>query len=85
MDTEILKLLQSNGQTEYTKWTKVHGKGKHSEPHLMSHIWPKANNVLMVCVEDDISKKLMTELNEYKKNHLKEGIKAFLLPVEDII
>jgi len=85
MDAEILDLLQSNGQNEYTKWTKVQGKGKHSEPHLLSHVWPKANNALMTCVEDDIAEKIMTALREYKKNHLKEGVKAFLLPVEEII
>jgi hypothetical protein len=39
----------------------------------------------MACVEDDIAEKIMTALREYKKNHLKEGVKAFLLPVEEII
>lgn len=85
VDEEVLEALAACCQmVEFTKWTKVLGQGQHSEPHLMTHIWPKANNVLMTCVDDARARKIMERVRALRKTMAAQGIKAFLLPVEDV-
>ena len=84
IDEEVMELLRNNVQAEYTKWTKVSGWGQHSEPHLMTHVWPKGNNVLMTCVEDQKAVKIMDGVRELRKTLGHEGIKAFSMPVDDV-
>ena len=84
IDEEIMQVLKTNGQAEFTKWTKVHGWGQQSEPHLMTHVWPKGNNVLMSCVEDQRAAKIMQGVRELRKALAHEGIKAFSMPIDDV-
>ena len=84
VDEEVLGLLRACNQAEYTKWTKVMGRGKHSEPHLLTHVWPKANNVLMACVEDGTASTLLEGVRKLRQTAGKEGVKAFVLPVEAV-
>jgi len=85
LDAEVMERLQACcGVARFTKWTKVLGQGSHSEPHLLNHIWPKANNVLLACVEDAKAVKMMAAVREARQTLGREGIKAFLLPVDDV-
>lgn len=85
LDEEVMEALAACcSVVEFTKWTRVMGQGRHSEPHLMSHVWPKANNVLMCCVEDAKAARIMNQIRELRKSAEHQGIKAFLLPVEDV-
>ena len=84
IDDEVMELLNNAGIEEYTKWTEVLGKGHTSGPHLLTHVWPKGNHVLMTVIEDDIARKLVDAVGELKKTAGKEGLKAFVLNVESI-
>jgi len=84
LDEEVGGLLDKNGAEGYTKWTKVYGQGQTSGPHLGTHIWPKANNVLAVVTDGDTAGKLLDGVRELRKRLSKEGIKAFLLPCEEM-
>ncbi len=84
LEEEVLELLMANGQTEFTQWRKVRGKGKHSEPHLLTPVWPKANSVLMACVPDETAARLLQGVRALRTTHGKAGIKAFSLPVHDV-
>lgn len=85
LDQEVMEALQACcGLVEFTKWTKVMGQGQQSEPHLLSHVWPKGNNVLMTCAKDEPAHRIMQRVRELRRTLGKQGIKAFLLPVEDI-
>ena len=84
IDEQVMELLKSNVQAEHTKWTKVLGLGQHSEPHLLTHIWPKANNVLMTCVDDEKAEKLLQGVRELRRTLGHEGVKAFSMPVDDL-
>ena len=81
MDSQVMDVIHLHAQAEYTKWNHVIGWGQHSEPHLMSPIWPKANNVLMTCLEDEKASHILESLRGLKKNAGLRGLKAFLLPV----
>lgn len=84
IDEEVHDLLKICVQAEYTKWTKVQGWGQHSAPHLMDHVWPQGNNVLMMCVENEKAAKIMQGIRDLRKTFGQDGVKAFLLPVDDV-
>ena len=84
IDDEVMSALESCRVDVYTKWRKVLGKGIKSEPHLDTNVWPGANNVCMVVADEAKVSALLTQLKKLRKDLGKEGIKAFVLPVEEI-
>ena len=84
LDQEVEGLLQASGVDGLTKWTKVYGKGKASGPHLGTHVWPKANNVIAAVTGEKEAGKLLDGVRELRKRLSKEGVKAFLLPCEEV-
>jgi len=84
VDDEMMRVLSDAGVESYTKWTKVMGRGGAGGPHLSTHVWPKANNVLAICVDDDRAGDLMDRIRELRREVRHEGVKAFLLPVEAV-
>ncbi len=85
LDSTILELLNDCCPIgSFTKWTRVMGKGTHSEPHLLDHVWPKGNNVIMACVPDNVATSMMARIRELRQKDSKTGLKAFSLPVEDV-
>ena len=83
VDEEVMQTLRANAIEGFTKWTKVLGQGKTSGPHLATHIWPKANNVLAVCIEDEKVAPLMECIRCLREDLGKEGVKAFSWQVEE--
>ena len=83
VDEEVMELLDETGAQGYTKWTQVLGKGRTSGPHLLSHVWPKGNNALFVVLADDVAAKLLAAARKLRQAVGREGIKAFVLNVED--
>ena len=83
VDEEVMRILQEVSVESYTKWTKVLGKGERSGPHLMTHVWPKANNVLAAVADDETAAKLLDGVRELRGRLAREGIKAFSWQVED--
>jgi hypothetical protein len=84
IEEEVMEVLYQAGVETYTKWTQVMGKGRASGPHFMSHVWPKGNNVLAVAVEDAEAEKIMAGVRALRARLGKEGVKAFLLPLEEM-
>ena len=84
MDEDVMKVLSEADVHTYTKWAKVQGKGGASGPHLGSHVWPKENNVMAVGVEDQKAAEVMENIRDLRGQMRHEGVKAFLLPVEDV-
>lgn len=84
LDEEVVNMLKAVGVEGWTKWTKVFGQGASSGPHLGTHIWPKANNVLAAVIDDRTAKQLIKDVRSMRERLAKEGVKAFLLPCEEI-
>lgn len=82
IDDEVMAVLENCGIESFTKWQKVLGKGKLSGPHLNSNVWPGANNVCMSVIEDIEVSPLLNQIKNLRKTLSKEGIKAFILPLE---
>lgn len=84
LDQEVVELLEACGVEGYTQWTKVYGKGKASGPHLGTHVWPKANNVLAALTDEATAGRLMEGVRKLRKRLAREGIKAFVIPCEEV-
>ena len=81
---EVLEVLEELEIKSYTRFKEAQGVGKLSGPHLGTHIWPAINSVLMVALEEDKKDKLIEKVKELREKLGKEGVKAFVLPVEEI-
>lgn len=84
LEGELMALLKANSVGSYTKWTKVLGKGQKSGPHLLTHVWPKGNNVIMISIEDERAEKLLEAVGRLRETLGHEGVKAFLIPLEAV-
>ncbi len=84
IDADVMEVLQHCALNNYTKINGVFGKGKASGTHLGDDIWPGRNNILYVACDEKESKKLISCIKELRKTLGKEGIKAFILPIEDL-
>ncbi|MBI5968865.1 MAG: hypothetical protein HY882_13555 [Deltaproteobacteria bacterium] len=86
IEEEVMEVLSSLDIVGYTKWERALGRGKTSGPHLGTHIWPKTNAFLSVALEDGKASLLMEKVRVLKATPLgKEGIKAFLWPLEETV
>ena len=84
IEDEIMEALGKCCVTNYTKFPDLHGRGGHSDPHLDTHIWPGANHGLLIAVDVIVKDKILKEVKNLKAEYAKEGIKAFVLPVEEV-
>lgn len=82
LDEEVMSAMKESGLENYTKWTGVLGKGSSSGPHLATHVWPKANNVLAVAADDSSVEPLLQRIRKLRAELGPEGVKAFVLPIE---
>ncbi len=81
---EVEEALERCDVRYYTKFPLVHGVGEHSGPHMDSHIWPGANSLLMIACQDEVKDRLLEEVRALRERFRKEGIKAFVVPLEDV-
>ncbi|KPJ61783.1 MAG: hypothetical protein AMS15_05810 [Planctomycetes bacterium DG_23] len=84
IDEDVVEVLAHLGIEEYTKWPRLTGKGKTSGPHLDSPVWPGVNSALLIATDETKAQSLLEEVRSLKKKLAHEGIKAFLLPLEEI-
>ena len=84
IDSEVMGVLADCGLNNYTKIMGTFGRGSTSGTHLGNDIWPGRNNILYVACQDKEAQKLLSYIRELKKRLGKEGIKAFLLPLEEV-
>ncbi|MDP6381548.1 MAG: hypothetical protein QF662_09410 [Phycisphaerae bacterium] len=84
VDTEVMEALARAGAENYTKWPHVLGKGTASGTHSNTEVWPGTNNTVMVVVDGNVAQRLMDEVRGLRGQLGHEGVKAFLLNVEDV-
>ncbi len=76
--------LTGCGLKNYTKITDTYGSGLTSGTHLGNDIWPGKNSLLYVACEDKEAKQLISCIRELRKILGREGVKAFLMPMDDM-
>ncbi len=83
IDNEVMEILNECALKNYTKVLGVFGRGTTSGVHLGNDIWPGRNNILYVACENQDAKKLLAKIKDARKTLGTEGIKAFILPIEE--
>ena len=84
MDSEVMEVLQHCVLNNYTKIPGVFGKGTSSGTHMGDDVWPGKNNILLVSCDDKAKDRLLSCTGELRKKLGKEGIKAFVMPLEEV-
>lgn len=84
IDMEVMEMMEACNLKSYTKVMGSFGRGEVSGTHLGNDVWPGRNNILYVACEEKQSKELLSCIRGLRQKLGKEGIKAFLLPVEEI-
>jgi len=84
IDEEVNEALKSVGIDCYTKFPNTLGKGRISEPHLNTDVWPGINCGTFVVIEQVKAKKVMENVRRLREKLGTEGIKAFMWEINDI-
>jgi nitrogen regulatory protein PII len=84
IDAQVMEVLEECAMKNYTKIEGAFGKGTTSGTHLGNDIWPGRNNLLYVACPEQTAKQIISCVKELRKKLGQEGIKAFILPVEEI-
>jgi len=84
IDVEVMEVFKGCGLVNYTKLTRVFGKGTTSGTHLGNQIWPGLNYILYVACEDAQVKQFVLGITNLRKALGREGVKAFVMPLEQI-
>jgi len=84
INSEVMRILKDVGIEEYTRWERATGCGKTSGSHLGTNVWPAVNSVMIIALEDEKKDKLIEKIKELRKKLGKEGVKAFVLPLEEV-
>jgi len=84
MDMEVMEVLENCAMKNYTKITGVFGRGSASGTHLGNDIFPGRNNALYIACEENQAKQILSCVKELRKKLSHEGIKLFVLPLEEL-
>jgi len=84
IDMEVMEALKGCALKNYTKILGTFGKGNSSGTHLGNDVWPGRNNILFVACEDKNAQQLLACIRELRKTLGKEGLKAFVFPLEEL-
>ena len=83
---EVNDALEELGIRGYTRFLNVHGQGSvDGEPHLGTHIWPSQNAVILTVIDDDKVDPLLEKVKEINSFAEKQGIHAFVFPVDKMV
>ncbi len=84
-DEDVMETISTCGVTGYTKWDRVLGRGKSSDPKLDDAVWPGFNVAIAVAVEDAVEDEVMKAVEELSKRLGGKGFKVFEMPVLRVI
>lgn len=84
IDLEVMEIMENCGLKNYSKIAETFGRGAASGTHLGTDIWPGLNNILFAAGEDAKIPPLLAAVKELRKTLGKTGIKAFVMPLEEV-
>ena len=84
LDGDVMDVLKSCGLKNYTKILDAFGSGDASGIHMGDDIWPGKNHIMYVACEQPQAKQLISAIKELRKKLGHEGVKAFVLPIEEV-
>jgi nitrogen regulatory protein PII len=84
IERDVNEVLDAVGISSFTKFTNVLGKGRLSEPHLNTDVWPGTNFCTLVVTDQPTAEKLMAAVRRLRERLGTEGLKGFTWQIDDI-
>lgn len=84
VEEEVMEVVDSAGLKNFTRITRTHGKGTTSGTHMGTDVWPGLNNIMHIACGEEQADKVVIGINNLRKSLGKEGIKAFVMPLEQV-
>ena len=84
VEVEIMEVMSACGLQNYSKISRAHGRGATSGTHMGNDIWPGLNNISYVACDNAQADQIIIGVNKLRKSIGKEGVKAFVMPLEQI-
>ncbi len=84
-DYEIVRAIKETGIRGYTKFEEALGEGTETQPRLGTHCWPGKNNVLAIAAEEGEVTSILQRVRGLKEEYPRAGIRAFVLPLEQMV
>lgn len=84
IDIEVMEIVNGNGVMNYSRINRTYGKGTTSKTHTGDQIWPGLNNILYLACEDAQADQIFSGIATLRKTLGKEGVKAFVMPLEKV-
>jgi hypothetical protein len=85
IDAEVNEAMRLAGIDCYTKFPDILGRGRLSDPHLNTEVWPGVNYGTFVVTDEGNAKKLMQNVRKIRENLASVGIKAFTWEIDEVI
>jgi len=80
-DEDVMEMLATCCVTGYTKWDRILGKGKKSDPRLDDAVWPGYNCAIAVAVENDAEDDIFNAVKSLYDKLGGMGFVVYELPV----
>jgi len=84
-DEEVIEAFKRSGIRAYTKMSEARGEGTDTVPKLGTHCWPGKNNALFIASDDEEALRIKDVVRLLRNEHPRSGVKAFILPMEEIV
>lgn len=82
----IIEALNSCMQRGFTCFEQAMGRGsKTGDPHYGSHAWAGMNSAIIAMCEDDRVPLILDRLRKLDQERPMLGLRAFVLPVEQVL
>lgn len=83
---DIIRIMDYNSIRGFTYWDNVAGRGSNTgDPHYGDHAWPTMNGVIWAVVEAGKVDNFLKMLNKLDGQSVEQGLRAFVLNVEQTI
>jgi len=84
LEPDVAEVVRASGALGYTRWERAAGSGRTGGTHLDTHVWPDFNHVTAVVADEATVAKVMAGIRELRKSEGARGVKAFVLPVDEV-
>ena len=82
---ELIEVMDKLGIRGFTFWEEVQGRGTETgEPHYGTHAWPTLNSAVFTVIPEEKVKPLLDEIHRLDASAPQPGIRAFVMPVEQV-
>ena len=82
---DIMRIIGSSETRGFTKWDRVMGKGKTSDPKMDDAVWPGFNSAVFLVLDDEDREAVLADLEKLSGELGGKGLKVFALPVREVI